>query len=340
MELCHKFDIFIKKWYNQNDRLKEGFMNKVNNTSMSYRKVIAISVIFLLILGISVIAGNVKINSVKIRYSNNHETIVPTSKTKVSEILEENHIMLSSDETVIPSLDEEITDTKTIIITKTGEEPTKIAKITEEELNNDIENIAKNYSDITEEIITVQEEIPYKTITKDVSNDSKKTVNTVVQEGINGIKEVTYKVKYKNEKEIERIKISEKTIKEPIDKIVEVRKSIIVTSRSGGRVTGGSVAEYQAYAAQRCDAYGWSQTDFNCLVSLWNRESGWNPNSYNRSSGAYGIPQALPGSKMASAGADYRTNYKTQINWGLGYIKSRYSTPQRAWYHFQTTGWY
>ena len=135
-------------------------MNKVKNTSISYRKIIAISVIFIIILGISVIAGNVNFNNVKIRYSNNHEVAVLTSKTKVSEILEENHIMLSSDEVVVPDLEEEITDTKTIIITKIGEEPTKIAEIEEDELQNNIEEIADNYSNITEEIITVKEEIP------------------------------------------------------------------------------------------------------------------------------------------------------------------------------------
>ncbi len=91
------------------------------------------------------------------------------------------------------------------------------------------------------------------------------------------------------------------------------------------------VAEYQAYARARCSAYGWSTADFNCLVALWNKESGWNPNAYNSRSGAYGIPQALPASKMATAGTDYRTNYKTQINWGLSYIKSRYGSPSAAW---------
>ena len=311
-------------------------MNKVKNTSISYRKIIAISVIFIVILGISVIAGNINFSNVKIRYSNNHEVTVLTSKTKVSEILEENHVMLSSDEVVVPDLEEEITDTKTIIITKIGKEPTQIAKIEENELENNLEEIADNYSNITEEIITVTEEIPYKTVTKDASVGSD-TVNRVIQQGVNGIREVVYKVKYKNDVEIERIELSSTVIKEPRDKIVQIQTK--VTSRSGGRISG-SVAEYQEYAAERCNLYGWSQADFDCLVRLWNKESGWNPNAYNASSGAYGIPQALPGSKMASAGSDYQTNYRTQINWGLGYIKSRYGTPQNAYNHSVRTGWY
>lgn len=312
-------------------------MNKVKNTSISYRKILAISVVFILILGISVIAGNTKFNNVKIKFSNNHEITVLTSKTKVSEILEENHIILSSDEVVVPNAEEDITDTNTIIITKEGEEPTKIAEISEEEVNNNIEEIAKNYSNIVEEIITVKEEIPFETITKDVSNGSD-TINRVIQVGKNGIKEVTYKVKYKDNVEIERIELSSKVVKEPVNKIVQIQTKI--TSRSGGRFGTGSVLEYQQYAATVCSSYGWSETDVECLISLWNKESGWNPYAYNASSGAYGIPQALPGSKMASKGSDYLTNYQTQINWGLSYISSRYGNPQNAWNHSQNKGWY
>ena len=87
-------------------------------------------------------------------------------------------------------------------------------------------------------------------------------------------------------------------------------------------------------------AQGWSDSEYQCLVLLWNRESQWNPYAENSSSGAYGIPQALPGSKMASAGADWRTNPITQINWGIGYIKGRYDTPCSAWAHSNTVGWY
>ena len=227
-------------------------MNKVKNTSISYRKVIAISVVFIIILGISVIAGNAKLNNVKIKFSNNHEITVLTSKTKVSEILEENHIMLSADEAVIPATTEEITDTKTIIITKAGEEPTKIATVSEEELNNNINDIAESYSNITEEIITVQEEIPFETITKDVSNGSE-TTNRVIQYGKNGIKEVTYKVKYKSGEEIERIELSSKVIKEPVNKIVKIQtKDTSRYSARGTGVTSASSGRYKVTAYCAC----------------------------------------------------------------------------------------
>lgn len=86
--------------------------------------------------------------------------------------------------------------------------------------------------------------------------------------------------------------------------------------------------------------FGFSADQFGCLDSLWTRESGWRVNADNPSSSAYGIPQALPGSKMASAGADWATNPATQIRWGLGYIQGRYGSPCGAWAHSQSRGWY
>lgn len=103
---------------------------------------------------------------------------------------------------------------------------------------------------------------------------------------------------------------------------------------------GASPAEAQAIAQGMIAGYGWGGDQFSCLVSLWNRESGWNYAAYNSSSGAYGIPQALPGSKMGSAGADWQTNAATQISWGLGYIAGRYGSPCGAWSHSESVGWY
>ncbi len=96
----------------------------------------------------------------------------------------------------------------------------------------------------------------------------------------------------------------------------------------------------QDYARSRLGSYGWSTDQFSCLLSLWNRESGWRANALNPSSGAYGIPQSLPGEKMAAAGPDWRTNARTQVDWGLGYIADRYGSPCGAWAHSESTGWY
>jgi hypothetical protein len=109
---------------------------------------------------------------------------------------------------------------------------------------------------------------------------------------------------------------------------------------TGGAVGGTSPADAQATARTMLGGYGWGDDQFGCLVSLWQKESGWNYQAYNRNSGAYGIPQALPGSKMGSAGADWQTNPATQIAWGLGYISGRYGSPCGAWSHSQSTGWY
>ncbi|WP_031260868.1 MULTISPECIES: coiled-coil domain-containing protein [unclassified Curtobacterium] len=100
--------------------------------------------------------------------------------------------------------------------------------------------------------------------------------------------------------------------------------------------TGGVVVDpsgAQAYARSAIGAYGWGSDQFSCLVSLWTQESGWRANALNTSSGAYGIPQSLPAEKMAVAGADWRTNAATQINWGLAYIHDAYGSPCGAWNH-------
>jgi hypothetical protein len=87
-------------------------------------------------------------------------------------------------------------------------------------------------------------------------------------------------------------------------------------------------------------SFGWSSGQFSCLDPLWEHESGWSVTARNPSSGAYGIPQAVPGSRMASAGPDWQTNATTQIKWGLGYIKETYGSPCVAYAHEQATGWY
>lgn len=96
----------------------------------------------------------------------------------------------------------------------------------------------------------------------------------------------------------------------------------------------------QAVAYEMVVARGWGDSEWSCLVSLWNRESHWNVYAHNTRTDAYGIPQAMPGSKMASAGSDWQTNPATQITWGLGYITGRYGTPCGAWTSSETRGWY
>jgi hypothetical protein len=96
----------------------------------------------------------------------------------------------------------------------------------------------------------------------------------------------------------------------------------------------------QQIAEQMLSQYGWSSSQFSCLEPLWAHESGWSVTAENPSSGAYGIPQAMPGSEMASAGADWQTDAATQIRWGLDYIRGRYGSPCGAWAHEESDGWY
>jgi hypothetical protein len=124
-------------------------------------------------------------------------------------------------------------------------------------------------------------------------------------------------------------------------------------SSSSGSSSGGPVA-YTGDIPSSCNEYsgakktgcalmldaGFKIDQFPCLEKLWDRESGWNYKAKNSSSGAQGIPQALPGSKMAKFGDDWETNPATQIKWGLDYIEGRYDTPCGAWEHSQNTGWY
>lgn len=206
-------------------------MNKSDKASVSLKKILGISIILIFITSIGVMATNAKLTNVKIVLSSNYEMTVLTAKTKVSDILEENHITLSEDEVVIPDINSEISDNKTIKISKSYELKQDVAEA-EESITT--EEILQGYNSVVEKIITEQIVIPYETITKEATSDGTKQ-NKVIQNGINGLKEVTYKVRYQNDIELERIEISSKIIKEPVNKIVEV-KTIQVTSRSGERI--------------------------------------------------------------------------------------------------------
>ena len=105
-------------------------------------------------------------------------------------------------------------------------------------------------------------------------------------------------------------------------------------------IAAGVKGEYQKYALSLLPDFGWDSSELTPLIYLWNKESGWNPLSHNKSSGAHGIPQALPASKMASEGSDYYTSAEPQIRWGLKYIAGRYGSPSNAWAHWCSTGWY
>lgn len=149
-----------------------------------------------------------------------------------------------------------------------------------------------------------------------------------------GLRTTTYSNAVVGGAVVERQVIASAVTTEPVTQIVKVGTLEISADVT---VTPGSAQEL---GKQMAAARGWGDDQFSCLLQLWNKESGWRVDAANSSSGAYGIPQALPGSKMASVAADWRTNPATQITWGLNYIAGRYSTPCGAWSSFQAKGWY
>lgn len=197
-----------------------------------------------------------------------------------------------------------------------GEE--KYSFKSEKECNDFIQNVSR-YDN---------QEYKIETTTEMINRETKEEkVNQLIED-----KKRTY------EEEQERIKIEEEKAK----KITEEQAAAASrNSNNNNSPVSYNLSDLQAYAYELVISnYGWTEYDFQCLINLWNKESGWNPNSHNSSTGAHGIPQALPASKMASEGSDYYTNGKTQIRWGLKYILERYGSPSNGWNHFQSKGWY
>jgi hypothetical protein len=119
----------------------------------------------------------------------------------------------------------------------------------------------------------------------------------------------------------------------------EARQRRAAASRSASRTV--SYGDPRSIArSMMAERYGWGAGEFSCLDTLWEHESSWDPQAENASSGAYGIPQALPGSKMSAYGSDWQSNPVTQIQWGLAYIRQSYSSPCGAWSVWQSKGWY
>jgi hypothetical protein len=125
--------------------------------------------------------------------------------------------------------------------------------------------------------------------------------------------------------------------------VIEAKVPAAGSSDSGCPDPSAAVADpdtAKAVAADLAAARGWTGAQYDALIALWSRESGWRVNALNKSSCAYGIPQALPGSKMSAAGADWLTNPATQITWGLNYIQGRYGDPLSALAHSDANHWY
>lgn len=174
--------------------------------------------------------------------------------------------------------------------------------------------------------VTVEEEVAFET-EKVKDADRPIDYKEVQTPGVKGARNVTYEIIVEDGKEVSRTEIASLTTKAPIKQVEVVGTKL---------PTPTNPTEAQALGHQMMLAYGFGEDQWPCLLSLWNHESGWRVNASNPS-GAYGIPQALPGSKM---GTGWQTDAAVQIQWGLGYIKGRYSTPCGAMSAWQSKGWY
>lgn len=262
----------------------------------------------------------------------------------VADVLEHAEVNLNAEDEVSEPLDAPVSDGDTITIETVGTQ-------TVHERERD-------------EYDTVEEDDP--TLPR-----GEREVET---EGVDGVVATTHRVTRTSGQESDRELVARVVVTERVDEVVRVGtaepepstqngdsdasssstddsgSSASSSSSDDGDSSASSSSSNDAPAAPSGDPKaiaeemladrGWGADEFQCLDQLWNKESGWNVHAQNASSGAYGIPQALPGSKMASAGSDWQSNAATQISWGLDYIQGRYGSPCGAWSHSQANNWY
>jgi hypothetical protein len=243
---------------------------------------------------------------------------VTTTDATVGELLADLQVQLSSGDRVSPAPDAALSDGLTVTVQR-----------------------------VTTKLVSEVQTTAFPTRTV---RDASLFVGTthVVHAGQVGRIKVTYSVVYVDGKPVGRTRVKAVTLAAPSPRVLKVGTKRIVHKHSTGTDAGSSAPSApapspgtaKAIAKELLAKRGWGDNQYDCLVTLWGHESGWRVHAAN-GSGAYGIPQALPGSKMASAGPDWQDNATTQIKWGLGYISSRYNTPCGAWAQWQANGgWY
>ena len=217
---------------------------------------------------------------------------------------------------------------------------------------------------------TVDEPQVHSTVKKE-TDSLPKGETKVETAGVDGLVRTTYEVTTQDGKEVSRTPIAQVVVTKKVDEVVLVgtgeQQSQQEAAQQAQSAGDGQAAQSngsgegsnsstpapsanpgagtdpdsaKAIARSMMAGHGWGDSEFTCLESLWTRESNWNYQAENASSGAYGIPQALPGSKMSEVADDWATNPTTQITWGLNYISGRYGTPCSAWAHSEYVGWY
>lgn len=235
------------------------------------------------------------------------QTALSTSASTVREALREAGVLLGEHDRVSVSLDAAAVDGLMVIVTR-------------------VETVIRT-EDVVQPFATVRRDDPVLVKGREV----------VSQRGREGVRTITYQSYEADGVQVGRQLLAETVVTPARDEVIRVGTFEGPDLSNMPAVEPGTS---RAIAQDLVLARGWSMEEFACLDALWSKESGWRVNAHNASSGAYGIPQAVPGSKMSSAGADWATNPTTQITWGLGYIANRYSTPCGAWAHSQAKNWY
>ena len=239
------------------------------------------------------------------------ETVeLSTTATTVRDALVEAGVVLGEHDTVSVGLDAEVVDGLSVLVTR-------VSAVTRSEAT-------------TTPFEVVREEDP----------ELLEGTEIVAQQGRDGSRVVTFVAYEVDGVEIGRTVLAEAVLAAAVPQVVRVGTRVapaVPVVPSGPPVEPGTARQI---GHDMVLARGWDETQWQCLDALWTKESGWRVNAANPSSGAYGIPQSLPGSKMASAGADWQTNPATQITWGLNYIAGRYGTPCGAWEHSKARNWY
>lgn len=240
--------------------------------------------------------------------------------TTVKSVLDAGNITLEPTDTVDPALDEQVTESTVITIERAGA---------------DLE--------------TSEESIAYNTIYKE-TDDLPEGTEEVQTEGEEGVMETTSLVTRVGDTVVSSNVFASYVKKEPVDKVVLVgtgsTSSSSSSSSSGSSSSSSSIgttvatSDMQQWAHDYLIGNGYTEEDFTATVYIINHESGWRVDATNASSGAYGLPQALPGSKMASAGSDWATNYQTQLKWFWSYCESRYGSITGAYTFWVSNGWY
>lgn len=245
--------------------------------------------------------------------------------TTVKDVLDAGDITLDTDDTVSPKLTDKVDESTVITIERAGAE-----------------------------LETKETSIAFNTVKKETSSLPKGT-EQVETEGEEGVMETTSLVKRAGDKVVSSNVFASYVKKAPVNRVILVgtaEQTVAPTTNDPGSDNSSSTpvssslgttvpaSEMQQWAHDYLISNGYSEDDFTAAVFIISHESGWNPSATNKDSGAYGLAQALPGSKMASAGADWQTNYQTQFKWFMSYCNGRYDSIQGAYQFWITYHWY